>query len=134
MKTRVCPECGATFESSARIQLCCSDECKRRRKLRQIKASYDRNYAKVKERRRKARLARKAHNARKSAALARDLKMLGETWEATAPVTLDHLMHAKTKPANTSEVRWRMELRRRAMQKRFGGHVMDCVPHPDILQ
>ena len=30
------------------------------------------------------------------------------------PVSNYELMHARTKPANTSEVRWRMELRRRA--------------------
>ena len=52
---------------------------------------------------------------------------------ATAPVTFANLSKAKTKPANTSAVRWRMELRRRAMARRFGEKNMDMLPHPDII-
>ena len=133
MKTRVCPECGATFTTDARIQVCCSPECKRRRKLRQIKESNDRNNAKIAARRRKVRLERQARKKATRTQLARDLQMLGETWNMSEPVTLDHLMHAKTKPVNTSDVRWRMELRRRAMQKRLGNYCMTAVPHPDLL-
>ena len=133
MKTRVCPECGATFTTDARIQVCCSPECKRRRKLRQIKESNDRNNAKIAARRRKVRLERQARKKATRAARDRDLKLRDACWEATKPVRLGELMHAKTKPANTSDVRWRMELRRRAMQKRLGNYCMTAVPHPDLL-
>ena len=52
---------------------------------------------------------------------------------ATAPVSFDNLSKAKTRPANTSAVRWRIELRRRAMARRFGKKNMDMLPHPDIV-
>ena len=133
MKTRVCPECGATFTTDARIQVCCSPECKRRRKLRQIKESYDRNNAKIAARRRKARLERQARKKATRAARDRDLKLRDACWEATKPVRLGELMHAKRKPANTSDVRWRIELRRRAMLKRYDCHCLDVAPDPDML-
>ena len=133
MKTRVCPECGATFTTDARIQLCCSAECKKRRRARQTKANNDKHNAKAKARRRKARLERTARKSASRAVRDRDLKLRDACWEATKPVRLGELMHAKTKPANTSDVRWRMELRRRAMQKRLGNYCMTAVPHPDLL-
>ena len=37
----------------------------------------------------------------------------------SAPVSNEHIMRAIRKPANTSEVRWRMELRRRANPERY---------------
>ena len=56
-----------------------------------------------------------------------------DAFSATAPVSFDKLSRAKTKPANTSDIRWRMELRRRAMARRFGKKNMDMLPHPDIV-
>ena len=53
---------------------------------------------------------------------------------ATAPVSFLTLSHARTKPANTSDIRWRMELRRRATAKQYGRKcIWDCRPHPDQL-
>lgn len=53
---------------------------------------------------------------------------------ASAPVSFDTLSKAKTKPANTSAVRWRMELRRRATAKQYGRKcIWDCRPDPDLL-
>ena len=53
---------------------------------------------------------------------------------ATAPVTFHKLSRARTKPANTSAVRWRMELRRRATAKQYGRKcIWDSRPDPDLL-
>lgn len=52
---------------------------------------------------------------------------------ATKPVTFEVLSKAKTKPANTSPMRWRMELRRRAMQRQLGPKNLTMLPDPDIL-
>ena len=52
---------------------------------------------------------------------------------ATKPVSLTILMEATQKPENTSDVRWRIELRRRAMLKRYGCHCLDAAPDPDML-
>ena len=131
--THTCPECGATFAPTHSNQVCCSAECKKRRRARQIKENNDRYSARDKARRRKARLERQARKKATRTQFARDLQMLGETWNMSEPVTLGHLMHAKTKPVNTSDVRWRMELRRRAMQKRLGNYCTNAVPHPDLL-
>ena len=121
MKTRVSPECGATFTTDARIQVCCSPECKRRRKLRQSRENG------------KLRRAIAARKKATRAARDRDLKLRDACWEATKPVRLGELMHAKRKPANTSDVRWRIELRRRAMLKRYDCHCLDVAPDPDML-
>ena len=37
----------------------------------------------------------------------------------SAPVSNEHIMRAIRKPKNTSDVRWRMELRRRACPERY---------------
>ena len=37
MYDRVCPECGKVFSSICKQQVCCSDECKFRRKKRQTR-------------------------------------------------------------------------------------------------
>lgn len=42
-----------------------------------------------------------------------------KAWHDSTPVPTGALMRAKTKPANTSAVRWRMELRRRANAERY---------------
>ena len=42
------------------------------------------------------------------------VREFAHAWESTRAVPNSVIMTAKCKPANTSEVRWRMELRRRA--------------------
>lgn len=39
MRQRICPECGAEFRPLHGSQVCCSDECRRKRHLRQIRES-----------------------------------------------------------------------------------------------
>jgi hypothetical protein len=39
MNTRICPECGKAFTPTNGSQVCCSDECRRKRHLRQIRES-----------------------------------------------------------------------------------------------
>ena len=105
-KTLTCPVCGATFTTTARYQVYCSRKC-----------------AKKHER------ARRRASDRKRRAQPR----YNDAFSSSAPVTFAVLSKAKTRPANTSAVRWRMELRRRAMQRRFGKKNMDMLPHPDIV-
>lgn len=132
MKTLTCPECGVTFTTSARNQVCCTPECQAQRRQRLKKEANDRNNAKDKARRRKARLERQARIAesKRTSLCGKDLY---DAFSASKPVCFAVLAKARTKPANTSEVRWRMELRRRAMQKRFGQKNLDLLPDPDLL-
>ena len=39
MRQRKCPECGAAFQPRYGCQVCCSDECKRKRRRRQVHES-----------------------------------------------------------------------------------------------
>ena len=107
MKLRKCPECGAEFSTDAHNALCCSDECKKKRE-------------------------RRLHNERRKERSGRDKASL-DYIKATRPVTLDTLTRARKKPENTSDVRWRIELRRRAMQNRYGSQCLDLAPDPDRL-
>ena len=43
MVEKICPECGAEFRPLHGSQVCCSDECKRNRKRRQMRESWGRN-------------------------------------------------------------------------------------------
>ena len=106
-KTLTCPVCGATFEKRTHNQVCCSPKCQETRSRMRGRES---------ERRRRLRLG-----------------LADDYVSATRPVTFEVLSKAKTKPANTSAIRWRMELRRRAMARRFGKKNMDILPHPDII-
>ena len=103
MKTLTCPECGATFAKKSNNQVYCSPKCA------------------------------KAHFTRAHREGWRRLHGGADAISATAPVSFANLSKAKTKPANTSAVRWRIELRRRAMARRFGKKNMDMLPHPDIV-
>ena len=60
------------------------------------------------------------------------LSRYDDAFSYAKPVTFEVLSKAKTKPANTSAVRWRMELRRRALAKRFGHKNLTFLPDPDI--
>jgi hypothetical protein len=42
------------------------------------------------------------------------MRQAAHAFEISEPVSLSNLMRAKRKPENTSAVRWRIELRRRA--------------------
>ena len=93
-----------------RNQVCCTPECHKKRR-------------------------RKLDRARKEAAKARreaDKQSL-DYIKATRPVSAEHLARATRKPANTSEVRWRIELRRRAMARRYGAQCLDFAEDPDRL-
>ena len=102
MKTLTCPECGVTFTTSARNQVCCSDACRKIRIRRLHAVNYHYKH-----------------------------RELTDCFSASAPVSFDKLSRATTKPANTSAVRWRIELRRRAMLRRYGQKNLDMLPHPD---
>lgn len=110
MKLRKCPECGAEFEPGHGNQVCCSDECKKKRKRKLSRAW-----------KRAARARREADKA--------SLDYI----KATRPVTLGTLTSARKKPKNTSDVRWRIELRRRAMARRYGAQCLDFAADPDRL-
>ena len=110
MKLRKCPECGAEFEPTYRNQVCCSDECKKKRERKLYRAW-----------KKAARTRREADKA--------SLDYI----KATRPVTLDTLTRAPRKPKNTSDVRWRIELRRRAMAQRYGAQCLDFAADPDRL-
>ena len=49
----------------------------------------------------------------------RDLHEFDKAMSTSRPVSLEEIRRAKTKPANTSDVRWRIELRRRAKAEYF---------------
>ena len=105
MKTLTCPICGKTFEKHARNAVYCSKKCQN-----------------------------KGYHARQRARMRRATAELTDLVSATAPVTFHKLSRARTKPANTSAVRWRMELRRRAAAKQYGRKCLwDCRPDPDLL-
>lgn len=84
MHTRKCPECGAEFTTKVHNKKYCSKRCARNAEAHLIK---DWSSA-----------VREAEHAR----------------AVSAPVSNATIMTAKCKPANTSDIRWRMELRRRA--------------------
>ena len=103
-KTVTCPICGNSFTTNRRNAVYCSKKCQN-----------------------------KGYHARERARM-RCYGALPDAVSATAPVSFLKLSHARTKPANTSEVRWRMELRRRATAKQYGRKcIWDCRPHPDQL-
>lgn len=90
--TRHCAVCGAEFTPRNNCQKYCSNRC-----------------------------ARTADEQRE--------RLRGTTGETRAyehamsisePVSNEHIMRASRKPKNTSEVRWRMELRRRAREDYYG--------------
>ena len=109
-KTLTCPVCGATFEKRAHYQVYCSRTCKKKR---------DRAHHRASDRKRRA--------------LLRDSRRYDDAVSATKPITFNALAKAKKKPANTSAVRWRMELRRRALAKRFGHKNLNLLPDPDTI-
>ena len=92
MKTLVCPECGATFEST-RCKVYCSKKCQKK--------------------------CQKKRSRRRAAPRKRGIRDFGATIRATKPVTQEELMRARKKPGNCSALRWRIELRRRARDEYF---------------
>ena len=112
MKTLTCPVCGATFVKRHN-QVCCSPKCSEKRNRRKVRESY-------------------VKKGRKRTSLVDDDAY--DAFAVSAPVSFNVLSKARTKPANTSAVRWRMELRRRATAKQHGRKcIWDCRPHPDQL-
>ncbi len=72
--------------------------------------------------------ARRARNGTTAGATPRD--DIGRRVEAISP---DELARAKTKPANCSAVRWRMEISRRRMSRACTGKLPYYLPDPDAL-
>lgn len=91
MHTRKCVECGAEFTTKRYNKRYCSKRCARNAKAHRDKS---RSYSNA---------VREAEHAR----------------AVSAPVSNATIMTAKCKPANTSDIRWRMELRRRANPKYY---------------
>ena len=158
MKTLTCPECGVTFTKTAHNQTCCSRKCSEERNRTKVREHYVLKRGGEHHSRAERAKAAQADKARitltcpecgvtfvaksrhqvycsKKCANEGHYKRHGQTdaFLATAPVTFANLSKAKTKPRNTSDIRWRMELRRRAMQRQFGLKNMDMLPNPDIL-
>ncbi len=79
-------------------------------------------------RRREYEKARRARLGTTAGATPRD--DIGRRVEAISP---DELARAKTKPANCSAVRWRMELSRRRMSRACTGKMPYYLPNPDRL-
>ena len=105
MRTVTCPICGTQFDTAAHNKKYCSARCAKKGEVRSRMARYG---AKVKE--------------------------IFDSVAETEPVSFDNLSRARTKPANTSAVRWRIELRRRATAKQYGRKcIWDCRPNPDLL-
>ena len=86
MMERTCKVCGATFSPVRKTQSYCSRKCEK-------KANYQRRC-----------LTRTVHDAREFA----------RAWKQSRTVPVVELQKARRKPENTSAVRWRIELRRRA--------------------
>ena len=91
MVDRKCPECGAAFTPRSKTQVCCSKECQKKRKRRIDKESH--------------RLHRRVY-----AHMERDFSA---AIKAATPISLWYIMNARRKPEGVSDVRWRIELRRR---------------------
>ena len=53
--------------------------------------------------------------------------------ENTAPVSVAVIMNARGKPKGVSDVRWRIELRRRANKQRYSNRFF-MAPSPDMLR
>ena len=93
MSTRQCAVCGAEFTPRNNNQKYCSPRCSR--------TAYERKH-------------RERSRVRTGEARAYEHAM-----SMSAPVSNEHIMRATVKPANTSAVRWRIELRRRANPERY---------------
>ena len=113
MKTLTCPECSKQFTTTAHNQVCCSPACQANR-IRRLKKA-------------------RAVKASKSKTVALNTNDPRDVWSDAGGVSLSRLMKSRTKPKNTSAVRWRIELRRRAMQRHYGQKNLDMLPNPDLL-
>ena len=95
MALKTCQICGAEFTPKPRhpTQKYCSLRCQKK--------------------------AAKRRNSRRSRVYTSMARQAAHALELSQPVSTEHIMRAIRKPANTSEVRWRIELRRRADAGRF---------------
>lgn len=95
MATKTCQICGAEFTPKPRHpnQKYCSARC--------------------------ARTAYKRKNRKRSRDTTRAEREARHAKAISEPVSNDTIMRASRKPANTSAVRWRIELRRRASPERY---------------
>ena len=103
-RTRICSECGKEFVAYHSTQVACSPECQYTRKLRvsrEIRNGY----------------RERARKNPGSAADCTDLTSLRRAWGIAQPVPTDTIMRSHKKPHGVSDVRWRIELRRRAQRE-----------------
>ena len=104
--TKVCPECGAVFKPRNAYQLCCSEKCKldRRRRQNRRRQSGDKDEGPF------------------SSAIRMSKMVSNET-----------IMKARKKPAGVSDIRWQIELRRRASRASYDNR-FTLAPDPDDLK
>ena len=88
METMKCKECGAEFAPKRHTKKYCSPQCQKK--------------------------AAKRRNRRRAHTYFCTVREAQRAMAISKPVSTDCLMRATVKPENTSEVRGRMELRRRA--------------------
>ena len=115
VRQRTCPECGAAFMPDHGNQVCCSRGCNESRQ-RRLHAKSSR-----------------ARRADKNKYISNDLRNFRNLMEKIAPVSVEIIMKARKKPKGVSDVRWRIELRRRANKKRYSNGIF-MAPNPDILR
>jgi hypothetical protein len=122
----ICQRCGNRFKAGAKHAQHCN-ECKHARRIETSHEYYlaHRGRARNTERRHKARS--KLLESRQDAALG--LKPMIAPDKANQIAT-QVLQAARKKPAGCSDVRWRIELRRRKMRRRLGDVYMDMLPNP----
>ena len=114
-RPRTCPECGAAFPPRHGTQVCCSQVCNEKRRKR-LHAKRSR--------------ARRAYQMNEQS---RDLRNFRNALEKTAPVSAAVIMKARKQPKGVSDVRWRIELRRRANKQRYSNGIF-MAPSPDLLR
>lgn len=64
----------------------------------------------------------------------RGLRSVKDAFSESACISLYTIQKARTKPKGVSDVRWRMELSRRAMVRRWGNKALDFLTDPDTIQ
>lgn len=103
--TKICPECGAAFVPRHASQICCSEECRRNRVRRQN---------------------RHRHSGDK------DEGPFSSAIRMSKLVSNETIMKARKKPAGVSDIRWQIELRRRAAKALYDNK-FSSAPDPDLL-
>lgn len=64
----------------------------------------------------------------------RGLRSVKDAFRSSASLPLSTIQKARRKPKGVSAARWRMELSRRAMSRKWGNKAMDFLVDPDTIQ